>query len=110
LDAQQRSACWAGVREILVGAILTAFEEKVLTRLNGISNAYQDQLPNSKFPEAIDLMRATKEIFTSDTWDASSLDKVRHTLESGVIRAAEFGLLHMLQTTRREGGIVGNWD
>jgi hypothetical protein len=49
-------------------------------------------------------------IFTVGNWDAGSIDDARRSLVGAIAKAAEVGLLYVLQTTRRVTGIVEDED
>jgi hypothetical protein len=110
LDAQKRSVCWAGVRDVLKRTILRPFEEKVLTGLREVIDVDERQSTDSFRPESINLMDTVEAIFTVDNWDASSIDDARRSLEGAIAEAAEVGLLYVLQTTSRVTGIVEDED
>jgi hypothetical protein len=110
LDAQKRSACWAGVGDVLKRTILRLFEKKVLMKLGEVIDADERQSTDSFRPNPINLMDAIEGIFMLDNWDASSIDDVRRSLEGAIAKAAEVGLLYVLQATRRVAGIVEDED
>jgi hypothetical protein len=88
------------VREILEVTIVGLFEEKILNKLDEICDAHERQLGQSVLAESIDLMAVMESIFAVDSWDTISLFNLQHSLERGLAKAAEFGLLHILQTAR----------
>jgi hypothetical protein len=100
LDSQQRSACWAVIRELLEVTILGLFEERILNKLDEICDAHERQLGRSALAESIGLMDVMESIFAVDSWDTISLFNVRHSLERSLAKAIEFGLLYILQTAR----------
>lgn len=100
LDSQQRSACWAVIRELVEVTILGLFEERILNKLDEICDAYERQLGRSALTESIGLIDVMESIFAVDSWDTISLFNVRHSLERGLAKGIEFGLLYILQTAR----------
>jgi hypothetical protein len=110
LDAQKRSACWAGVSDVLKRTILRLFEKKVLTKLGEVIDAEKRKLTDSFRLDSINLTDTIKEIFTVDNWDASSIDDAQCSLLGAITKAAEAGLLYVLQNARRVTSIVKEED
>jgi hypothetical protein len=110
LDAQKRSACWAGVSDVLKRTILRLFEKKVLMKLREVIDVEKRKSTDSFRTGSINLTDTIEEIFTVDNWDASSIDDARRSLLGAITKAAEVGLLYVLKTTRRVTDIVKDED